>query len=208
MPADSPAPRGRHGAQGAQAMAEQGSFNPYQAPSVASPSSLPPPLPGETLWRDGTDLLCLRDAPFPPHCVKCGAALQADELKQRTFYWHASGWYVLLLVNIMVYAVAALIARKRSSHMLGMCAAHRRRRNRFMLLTAGAFLVGPLLGFAVGGDLGLGLGVVVFLTMLIWGMVGARILVPRRIDQRYARYKGLAPAFLERLPMLPPYLRR
>ncbi|WP_353940068.1 hypothetical protein [Xanthomonas sacchari] len=208
MPADSPAPRGRHGAQGAQAMTEQGSFNPYQAPSVASPSSLPPPLPGETLWRAGGELVCLRDAPFPPHCVKCGAALQADELKQRTFYWHASGWYVLLLVNIVVYAVAALVARKRSSHMLGMCATHRRRRNRFMLLTAGAFLVGPLLGFAVGGDLGAGLGVVAFLTMLIWGMVGARILVPRRIDQRYARYKGLAPAFLERLPMLPPYLRR
>ncbi|WP_267120774.1 hypothetical protein, partial [Xanthomonas sacchari] len=204
----SPAPRGRHGAQGAQAMTEQGSFNPYQAPSVASPSSLPPPLPGETLWRDGTDLLCLRDAPFPPHCVKCGAALGNDELKKRTFYWHAPGWYALILVSILVYAIAALVARKRSSHVLGMCAAHRRRRNRYILLIAGAFLVGPLLGFAVGGESGFWLGGAVFLVMLIWGMFGARILVPRRMDERYARYKGLAPAFLARLPALPPALRR
>ncbi|MDQ1091345.1 hypothetical protein QE400_000758 [Xanthomonas sacchari] len=189
-------------------MTEQGSFNPYQAPSVATPSSQPPPLPGETLWRDGNELLCLRDTPFPPHCVKCGVALRNDELKKRTFYWHAPGWYVLILVSILVYAIAALVARKRSSHVLGMCAEHRRRRIRFILLGVGAFVAAPLLGFAIGGDLGFGVGTAVFLVMLIWGMFGARILVPRRMDERYARYKGLAPEFLARLPMLPPYLRR
>ncbi|WP_369978359.1 hypothetical protein [Xanthomonas bundabergensis] len=190
-------------------MSQQDSFNPYQAPdAVIQPATLPPPLPGEALWRDGKDLLCLRDTPFPAHCVKCGVALRNDELKKRTFYWHAPGWYVLILVSIVIYAIAALIARKRSSHVLGMCAEHRHRRNRFVLLTAGAFLAGPLLGFGVGGDLGLWLGVIVFLGMLIAGMIGARILVPRRMDERYARYRGVAPAFLARLPTLPPALRR
>ncbi|WP_295957903.1 hypothetical protein [uncultured Xanthomonas sp.] len=140
--------------------------------------------------------------------MKCGAPLGNDELKKRTFYWHAPGWYALILVSILVYAIAALVARKRSSHVLGMCAAHRRRRNRYILLIAGAFLVGPLLGVAVGGESGFWLGGAVFLVMLIWGMFGARILVPRRMDERYARYKGLAPAFLARLPALPPALRR
>ncbi|MCI2244492.1 hypothetical protein L3067_07680 [Xanthomonas sp. PPL568] len=189
-------------------MTEQGSFNPYQAPSVATASSLPPPLPGETLWRDGNEVLCLRDTPFPPHCVKCGVALRSDELKKRTFYWHAPGWYALILVSVVIYLIAALVARKRSSHVLGMCAEHRRRRNRFVLLSVGAFLAGPLLGFAAGDDLGWVVGPLVFLVMLIWGMLGARILVPRRMDERYARYKGLAPAFLSRLPALPPALRR
>ncbi|AJC46643.1 hypothetical protein [Xanthomonas sacchari] len=187
---------------------EHGSFNPYQAPSAAIPSGLPPPLPGETLWRDGDALLCLRDAPFPPHCVKCGMALRNEELKKRTFYWHAPGWYALILVSLVIYVIAALVVRKRSSHVLGLCAEHRRRRNGFVLLSVGAFLVGPLLGVAVGDDLGWGVGTVVFLVMLIWGMLGARILVPRRMDERYARYTGLAPAFLSRLPTLPPALRR
>ncbi len=189
-------------------MSQQDSFNPYRAPDVAiqATASMPPP-PGETFWRDGDDLLCLRDTPFPAHCVKCGVAVRKDELKKRTFYWHAPGWYVLILVSILIYAIAAMIVRKRSSHVLGLCAQHRRRRNRFVLLAAGAFLVAPLLGFGVGGDLGFGLGLVVFLVMLIAGLIGARILVPRRMDERYARYKGVAPALLARLPSLPAALR-
>ncbi|MBB4128201.1 MFS family permease [Xanthomonas translucens] len=189
-------------------MSQQDSFNPYQAPDTAIQVASMPPLPGETLWRDGDDLLCVRDTPFPARCVKCGAALRNDELKKRTFYWHAPGWYVLILVSVVIYAIAALIARKRSSHVLGICAEHRRRRNRFVLLAAAAFVAGPLLGFAVGDEAGLWLGLAVFLAMLIAGMFGARILVPRRMDERYARYKGVAPAFLARLPTLPAALRR
>ncbi|UYB52608.1 hypothetical protein OCJ37_01175 [Xanthomonas sp. AM6] len=189
-------------------MAQQDSFNPYQAPGAAiQAATAPPPLPGEALWRDGNDLLCVRDTPFPAHCVKCGMALRNDELKKRTFYWHAPAWYALVLVSIVIYAIVAVIVRKRSGHMLGMCTAHRRRRNWFVLLAVGAFVAGPLLGFAVGGDAGFGLGLVVFLAMSVTGMIGARILVPRRMDERYARYKGVAPAFLARLPSLPPALR-
>jgi hypothetical protein len=193
-------------AQGAHAM-QQDAFNPYQAPDTAIEAADMPPLPGQTLWRDGEELLCLRDTPFPPHCVKCGAALRSDDMKSRTFYWHAPGWYALILVSILVYAIAALIARKRSSHLLGLCETHRRRRTGFILLTLGAFLAGPLLGIAIGDDLGWIVGTLVFLVMLIWGMFGARILVPRRIDERYARYKGVAPALLARLPVLPRGMR-
>ncbi|OAX54577.1 hypothetical protein [Xanthomonas graminis] len=188
-------------------MSQQDSFNPYRAPDSASQITPLPP-PDETLWRDGDDLLCLRDTPFPAHCVKCGVALRKDELNKRSFYWHPPGWYVLILVSIVIYAIAALVARKRSSHVLGLCAAHRRRRDRFILLTAGAFVAGPLLGFAVGDEAGLWLGLGLFLVMLVVGLLGARILVPRRMDERYARYKGVAPAFLARLPALPAALRR
>ncbi len=122
-------------------------------------------------------------------------ALRNDELNKRTFYWHAPGWYVLILVSVVIYAIAALIACKRSSHVLGMCAAPRRRRNRFILLTAGAFVAGPLLGSAIGGEAGVWLGLGLFLVMLVVSLLGARILVPWRMDERYARYKGVAPTF-------------
>jgi hypothetical protein len=69
-------------------------------------------------------------------------------------------------------------------------------------------VAGPLLGFAVGNEAGIWLGLGLFLAMLVAGLLGARILVPRRMDERYARYKGVAPAFLARLPALPAALRR
>lgn len=190
----------------------QDSFNPYRVPDAgaALPGSMPP-LPDEALWRDGNELVCRRDAVLPPHCIKCDARLREDERKAHTFYWHTPWLLLLVLVSVLVYAIVAVIVRKRSAHLLGLCQAHRRRRAGFLSLMVGAVLVPPALGYAIGSatdaQTGTVAGIVLFLAMFVAGIRGARLLIPRRIDEGYARYRGVCDAFLARLPPLPPSLR-
>ncbi|MBN6150652.1 hypothetical protein JR065_09895 [Xanthomonas sp. AmX2] len=72
-------------------------------------------------------------------------------------------------------------------------------------------LLPPALGYAIGrvidAQAGVVVGIVLFLAMFVVGIHGARLLIPRRIDEGYARYRGVCDVFLARLPPLPPGLR-
>jgi len=45
------------------------------------------------------------DAEMPDVCMRCGAP--AEVRKQKTFSWHPGWLYVLLLVNVLVFAIVA-----------------------------------------------------------------------------------------------------
>lgn len=176
-------------------------YNPYAAPesSAALPSS-DRNGGAETCWRDGGELLALPGADLPHVCIKCGEP--ANDYRKRTFYWHSPWLYLLILLHILVYLIVALIVRKSASHQIGLCTTHQRQRRNFIAM-AWLSLVPLFGGFLFDSGAVALLGVLAFLVMVFWGLIGMRALKPKRITPELAVYRGASPRLLARLPRYP-----
>lgn len=184
----------------------QQSFNPYSPPEARVDAwAQPVEGDGDIAWHDGKDLVVVRDKPLPRRCVKCNAHV-TGAVKPRKFYWHTPWLYLLILIGILFYAIVALIARKKTEHAVALCPAHARRRNRFALGACAAFFVGLLVAFS-GTDY-FGLGILLIIVAIFAGLFGTRILVARKMDDRYVRFRGASTAFLASLPAFPASRRR
>ena len=179
--------------------------NPY-APSLASMERGIGPLSqseGVGVWRDGKVLVTSLDAVMPERCVKCNEP--ADEpTKARKVFWHHPLIYLLVLLNVVLYAVVALIVRKKVIVAAGLCADHKARRKRSVMLTW-AGVLGGIVVMYVGasssmGVLGVGLGILLILASLLVGLIFARIVHAQKIDNSYVRLRGCGTPFLDSLP--------
>jgi hypothetical protein len=165
----------------------------------------------EGIWRQGDRLITTTVATLPPRCVKCND-LGAVEYRDRKFHW-ATPWLLsLVLLNVLLYAIVALIVRKKCLVTYHLCQKHYQRRVVMLTLTwalalssAIAMLGGPVLGnsrrygpLILAGVLG---GVLMILSSLLTGTL-ARSLTPVRITDRYAWFKGCCAEFLADLPRI------
>ena len=171
--------------------------NPY-----APPQSLGADVVSDYCWREGKVLVVPNGNKLPPRCVKCNTPAELE--KPRAFAWHHPGWYVLIPLNLLVYAVAATLVQKRAKVAIGLCAEHRARRRKFTLSAVGLLLLamGALYFAAVGEDgLFAGLSLLLFLVAVIVAIVGTRALTASRISREETRLKGACAAFLDSLPV-------
>jgi hypothetical protein len=145
------------------------------------------------------------DSALPQRCVKCNEPADAPT-KARKVYWHHPAVYLLILINILVYALVGAIVRKRAVVAPGLCVAHKKRRR--LAITSGwaGFSLGVALaawGFrkatASSGVTAL-VGVLLAFVSILAGVRLARIVYAQRIDRSYVRLKGCGPAFLDALP--------
>lgn len=169
--------------------------NPYAPPQSSVDTVL------DHCWREGKLVVVPVGNKLPPRCVKCNAP--ADLEKPRAFAWHHPGWYLFIPLNIILYAVIAMLVQKRAKVALGLCVAHRARRRKFTL-TAVALLLMAVVGVyfaAIGENPALGgMSLLAFLAALIVAIIGSRSLHPARISADEVRLKGASPAFLDSLP--------
>jgi hypothetical protein len=176
-----------------------GADNPYAPPVASQGASMSTAAEGGVA-RDG-DVIVARDgAPFPDRCVHCNQSAQGFRVK-KTFYWHAPNWYLLVLLSILIYAVVAMVVRKKASFELALCPLHRSRRRLLMGGSLGLPLAALVIVLVSGGEpaslWGLGLAT---LAGAIVGSIGVRILSPKKIEDGYAFLKGAHPSFLASLP--------
>jgi hypothetical protein len=153
-------------------------------------------------WRSGPILMTRHAAVLPARCVKCNAELEAPLKKQR-FYWHHQAWFVLVLLNAIIYIVVALIVRRHADVTYGLCAPHRQRRKRGILLAVGGLLLSLALifvGVATSQSALLLIALLGFLMSIVIAVVKGRTLLPVRIDKSGAQLKGCGEAFLASLP--------
>jgi len=171
--------------------------NPYAPPSAPGAADFAGRQGG--VWQEGRILVAAQNAVLPNRCVKCND-VAADKLK-RTFYWHPPAWYLLILINIIVYAIVAAIIRKKAILEVGLCDRHRSRR------MIGLILSGLIPFIAFGGCVVSGasegwmaFGWVSFLLALVC-LVVANVL-PRAIyiDEHLTRLKGVNADYLAQLP--------
>jgi hypothetical protein len=174
---------------------EKAIVNPYAPPQSSLKSA------GNTCFRDGKVLVVPTGEALPERCVKCNGPATMD--KPKTYSWHHPGYYLLILVGIIVYVIVGMIARKKVQLAVGLCAAHRQRRRTLNLTALGLFVFGCL-GLFGGMHFDLEpLGWTAALALLasvILALVAGSLLSPARIDEHEARLRGCGAAFLESLP--------
>ena len=181
-------------------------LNPY-APSRASLTATDRAAATDdsAVWRDGNVLITLVNAEMPHRCIKCNEP--ADEpTKKRKVYWHPGTLYLLLLINALIYAIVALVVRKKVIVSAGLCGEHKKRRRNALIIGWTGTVVGLVLMFhalgsgSSGGGIEAFVGILVVLASIIVGMIFARVVYAKKIDKTYARLKGCGPEFLDSLP--------
>lgn len=63
------------------------------------------------IWRQGKLVVTRRDAHFPGRCIKCNAP--ASNSSKLQLYWHTPVLYLLVLISLPIYAIAAYFVRKK-----------------------------------------------------------------------------------------------
>jgi hypothetical protein len=174
--------------------------NPYAPPVASYPGAAISTGAGGGVARDGAIIVARDGAPFPDRCVHCNQSAQGFRVK-KTFYWHAPNWYLLVLLSILIYAVVAMVVRKKASFELALCPLHRSRRRLLMGISLGLPLAALVIVLVSGGEpasvWGLGFATV---AGAIFGSIGVRILSPKKIEDGYAFLKGADASFLASLP--------
>lgn len=177
-------------------------FNPYEAPKAplyVAPTRVV--LDGDC-WRDGSMLVVRAECKLPPRCIKCNAPA-LEPIKHRRYYWHTPAWYLLILLNLLIYLVIAMIVRKHTRVSAGLCQRHQRRRWIGLGIAWASVPVGMTMMF-MGVDMERGwlilAGALTLLGLLIGGVSVARILAPSHIGPVYTRFKGCGSEFLATLP--------
>jgi hypothetical protein len=158
-------------------------------------------------YRKGNRLVVPKGAALPSYCVKCGQPV-TGELFKKTFFWHNPWLFLLVMVNILVYAIVAMILRKRFDLAVPLCPEHLQRRKNFLIAT---WVLG--LGFIPGGilagslihdsDTAVAVGLLTGFLLLIAAFVtGAMAVVmrPREITDFSATFSGACEQFLGLLP--------
>lgn len=157
---------------------------------------------GTAVWRDGAVLIKLHDAAMPNRCVKCNRPA-AEPTKARKVYWHHPALYLLVLLNIIVYAIVAAVLRKNAFVSAGLCVEHKRRRRIALVLCWTGALSGIVLMYfgmdSSWGVWGVLVGALLILASALGGLIFARIVYARKIDKIYVRLNGCGMAFLDSL---------
>jgi len=157
---------------------------------------------GGQLWRFGKQLVLRSETALPDRCVKCNAPANGSRLRRR-LYWHSPVIYVLILINLLIYALVAIIVRKRTVVEIGLCEHHRRRRH----IVIGTCWALVLAGLAmVGGGINMNEG---FLTLtgillalvsaIVGGVLGPQV-AASKIDQEFVYLRGCSKEYLAMLP--------
>ena len=119
--------------------------------------------------------------------------------------------YGMFINTVIDFIIVALVVRKTAKIRIGLSPQWRRKRRRAMLiawstvlLSLASFVVGLALADRFPPAVGLILvSVPLFFGGIIYGLVGARMIVPTRITKTHVWLKGVCPEFLETLPPLP-----
>ena len=157
------------------------------------------------LWRSRHQLVTCSENPFPDRCVRCNALVNGYRLK-RTLYWHPPAYYLLILLNLLVYAIVAMCVRKKAVVQIGLCEKHRVRRQWGILVCWVGVLGGIALFFAAamassGAAVLVGFGLPLG-GALYGGFTGARISAAR-ITKDNVWLNGVNRQFLAELPEWP-----
>ena len=164
---------------------------------------------GDHCWREGKVVVLRAGHDFPARCICCNSPATPGR-RARTLSWHSPWLFLLILLNILVYLVVALLARRRVKLHPALCAAHAAARRRGLWTGVGILLLGLLVLFSsaakeAAGISGLREGLLLAGTLLLLAALWVASRVPAslsaaRIDDQAVRIRGAGEPFLASLP--------
>lgn len=159
-------------------------------------------------WRDGSTLVVRPGADLPPYCYKCGKPARAEPFS-RTYYWHPSALYILVLFGLLIYVIAAAIVRKQIVLTLPICEEHFQSRRKLgwtslalfvLAIVIPVLLIGLTSSSSLAGSFGCVVGFALGIASLVTYVKFDRTLRPECITDEDARLNGACPEFLDRVP--------
>jgi hypothetical protein len=189
-------------------------MNPYASPEVEV-TWQDPATEGANVWRQNGRLVMRQGAVLPLVCVKSNQP--TDRKLRRQLAWHAPMVYLVLLLNLLIYIVAAMVATKRATIHVGLSDEWFAIRRRRILLAWFCFIAGVVLVVMGLSNLPDGranqsmpllfhlfwVGLLMILFGVFYGMISARLVVAAKITKEYIWLKGCHPDFLDRFPVFP-----
>lgn len=155
--------------------------------------------------RFGKNAILANDSPLPDRCFKCNEPAPGPH-KKTTLYWHPPAYYFLILFpGILIYAIVAMIIRKRAVVEVPLCETHRRKRRNAIFITCGLILLLFPAWLVAAGATEDGLFVVLAILSLLGGIIYGCIAIPlahcQRIEDqpRQVWLRGAGRKFLESL---------
>lgn len=180
--------------------------NPYAVPK-SQPAKVVTSTDG--VWRQGNLLVMHKMAVLPDVCIKSNQPADGYRLKRKLSHHHPA-IVLAVLVNVLLYIILAAIMAKRATVMIGLSPQWRAIRKRRMAISWMGSLIGlgmlifglvtldgPQRNDGTGGILVL-LGIVGMIGFLLYGLIGARMISAKKIDDDHVYIKGAHPDFLAR----------
>ena len=175
----------------------------------------PPPMPfyggaydqAPGVWQDGSMLVATKEIMLPDRCVKCNGPANGYRLK-RNMNWHDPLYYLIIFASPLIYAVIAIIVRKKARVYVGLCETHKQNRTIALFVTWSLFAAGIgsfVLAIASKTGTPVLLGIVLLLAAAIYGNFGPRVVYASKIDERFAWIKGVGREYLSQFPQWPRY---
>lgn len=151
--------------------------------------------------RDGKAVVVQSGNDLPPRCITCNAPVKGP-IKEVKLYWHSPWLYLLVLINILVYAVVGLLVRRTVKVSPGLCKVHSAQRARriLMFLGVGAGSCAIAIGLLTAGESGPAIAFFLLtLLLLVMGMLASRKVYAKKIAKDYACLGGCKEPFLASL---------
>jgi len=163
------------------------------------------PVGTNTAWSDGKKVMTLNLAALPPRCYKCNQPATGAPLKRKVM-WHPPAFYLLLFLNLLIYAVVAAFARKQATVDIFLCQHHAQSRKYFIWGGWGGVALGfVFLLTGLFGNMGAlaAIGGLFIVTSTLVGMIGASLARAARIKDDSVWLTGAGKPFLASLPPRP-----
>ena len=190
-----------------------GDDNPYAAPKAEDLNREARLDTYHDAWRDGKALVVRREAELLDRCLKCAAPTEGyRDRYSRVVSWHRPIWFILVLISWPLYLIAYFIVRRRTRLTVALCPLHRRKRMRAITVSwlcaiagIGAMIFAAVISNAdTASESLVGIafiaGLVLFFAGLMIGVVGGKVLVPKRIDKHFVWLSKVSPDYLATLP--------
>lgn len=162
---------------------------------------------GQEAWRDGGQLVMLKDAKLPKRCVATNDP--TDRTLRRKLTWHTPALYLIaVFLSPLIYIIVASIMQKSADIKVGLSDEGFRSRHLGIAIGWLSFFFGAVVFVvgmsntdgrnnwwmvAVAGLLGGLIGIIV-------GVVKSRVVAPTRITDTHVWLKGVHPEYLATLP--------
>lgn len=167
-------------------------FNPYEPPNALIHGAA---TRDANIVIDGNYLRVPRQgAVLAPRCVKCNEPGVKELVRE--LYWHSPWLYIMIAFpGILIYALVAMIVRKKASVQVSLCERHVSLRRVGIAIGWGAPLVGIAAVIALPEGVGLAMLLLALLLGPVIGLLMARVIDARRMDDTHA-WLNVSNAFL------------